>query len=422
MTDRRRGLLFTACIFGAGFLFCSMALLESYSINERLFYDRMAAVAAAFSGEEEKLMQALKDPRRYDSGAGRQALARYGYEGELPGGQSVRTCFTVSFVAAGLFAAAFFLYFSGERNRLKRRTQALTEYLRQMEEGDDTLFPEKRQDLFSNLEDEICKTVQALRESRENLRREKQRLADNLADISHQFKTPLTSLGVLSELLLRHVEGSADEALVRQMEGQTDRLAELTSVLLTLSRADAGAISFVIRQVPVSDLIECSLESVLPLLEKKGQSARILDEGDALENLFLACDPGWTRQALENLLKNACEHGPEGTEIGIRVWDNPVFAGIAVEDMGEGLSPGELRHIFERFYRGRSIRIREKGEKGSGKGSGLTQNAGESSLVCSTGLGLSLARALIEGQNGELGAQNRKEGGARFVIKFYKNL
>lgn len=111
MTDRRRGLLFTACIFGAGFLFCSMALLESYSINERLFYDRMAAVAAAFSGEEEKLMQALKDPRRYDSGAGRQALARYGYEGELPGGAVCPHVLYGQFCGCGPVCRGFFLIF-----------------------------------------------------------------------------------------------------------------------------------------------------------------------------------------------------------------------------------------------------------------------------------------------------------------------
>lgn len=116
------------------------------------------------------------------------------------------------------------------------------------------------------------------------------------------------------------------------------------------------------------------------------------------QDLFLLCDLGWTREALGNLLKNASEHAPKQSEIDIRVWDNPVFTGIAVEDFGSGFSEKDLRHMFDRFYRG--------------------ENAGAES----TGIGLSLAKALIESQNGEIRAENRKEGGARFLIKFYKNV
>lgn len=415
--------LLMAGIFVVSSLLGSMAWLVSCRMNERLFYDKMAAIAVAFSGEEEKLMQALKDPERFDAEAGRKALVRYGYEGRLPAKEQTPAFFASGFLAAGLTSGAFFLYIRRENNRIRRRTEELTDYLRQVEEGKDTLSLERKQDVFSGLEDEIYKTVLALRESRENLRQEKERLADNLADISHQFRTPLTSLTVLGELLLRHVEGTGDAVLVRQMESQTERLTDLTFALLTLSRADAGVLSFEIRQVPVRELIECSLESVLPLMEKKGQQARVLGEEVVLENLFLPCDLGWTREALGNLLKNACEHGPEGTQISIRVWDNPVFSGIAVEDQGPGFSREELRHIFERFYTGTGRPDAEDGSRGGGKkGRGRMRDLGTDLPGGGAGLGLSLARALIENQSGELRAENRKEGGARFVIKFYKNM
>lgn len=436
MTERKRELFFLTGIFTAGFLFCAVILSAGFRWSEGLFYDRAAALAASFPGEEDKVMRSLKGVAGGDLLAGKEALRRYGYEGRLPMEGKYPLLGAASLVFAGLSAGAFSFYLHRRRTELRRRTGDLTEYLRRVEEGDYSLSPEKKQDDFSNLEDEIYKTVLALRESRERLRREKEKLADNLADISHQFKTPLTSLSVLSELLLRHLSGTEEETgrpvepvrrmegktgrpaesvrrmegrtgrpveLVRRMEGQTGRLTELTAALLTLSKADAGVLPFEIREVPVSELIECSLEGIRPLLEEKGQTVKLSGENDSSEHweprdFFLACDLGWTREALCNLLKNACEHGPRQSEICIRVWDNPVFAGIAVEDQGTGFSEKDLRHLFDRFYRG---------EYASGD---------------STGIGLSLAKTLIESQNGEIRAQNRKEGGARFLIKFYKNV
>ena len=243
--------------------------------------------------------------------------------------------------------------------------------------------------------------------SREASAREKENLAKNLADISHQFKTPLTSLSVLGELLSRRVTGKEERAVVRKMEKQTERLANLTAALLTLSRADAGVLAFDMRNVPVRELLDASLSPVMPLLEEKGQRVRILGEKNLPDNLAIRCDLGWMSEALGNLLKNASEHAPEESEVCISVWDNPVFTGISVEDEGPGFSKEELPHVFERFYRGASAH------------------------KDSAGIGLALAKTLIEAQKGEIRAENRKDGkggktgkakGARFLIKFYKNI
>lgn len=403
MIERKRDLLFLTGVFTASFLFCAVVLLAGFRWSERLFYNKMAGVAAAFPGEEQRIMRVLKGEEASDLLAGKEALHGYGYEGWLPVEGKYLVFGAGSLVFAGLITASFFFYLYQHAANLRKRTGYLTEYLRQVEEGNYSLSLEKNQDIFSNLEDEIYKTVLALRESREKLRQEKERLADNLADISHQFKTPLTSLSVLSELLQRHLSGTEDAELVRRMEGQTDRLTDLTSALLTLSKADAGVLSFENRAVPVSELIECSMESVRPLLEEREQRVKLMGErntsGDSCrDDVFLSCDLGWTREALGNLLKNASEHAPKQSEICIRVWDNPVFTGIAVEDQGKGFSPKDLRHLFDRFYKG--------------------ENACEGS----TGIGLSLAKALIESQNGEIRAENRREGGARFLVKFYKNV
>ena len=391
MIKRKRPLLLITGFFIVCFLFCSVTLHGSYRRSERIFYDKMAAVAVSFPEEKGNIMRALKDTENCDLVMGKEILRRYGYEGSLPVEGRYLEFGAKSFWFAIISTAALFLCLHYSNRKMQKRTKYLTEYLRQVEEGDYSLSPEKEQDVFSNLEDEIYKTVLALRESREKLRKEKERLADNLADISHQFKTPLTSLSVLGELLHRHLSGTEDAALVDRMEEQTQRLVDLTAALLTLSKADAGVLAFEKRQVLASELIECSLETVRPLLEEKEQGVKTLGE-----DFFLQCDLGWTREALGNLLKNASEHAPERSEISIRVWDNPVFAEIAVEDSGPGFSAKDLCRLFERFYRG--------------------ENASKDSV----GIGLSLAKSLVESQNGEIRAENRKEGGARFLIKFYK--
>jgi len=403
MTEKKPALFLMTGVFAVTFLFGAAVMFGSYRWSERLFYDKMAAVAASFPGQGPDIMQALKDTKECDLGAGKEILRRYGYEGRLPAEGRYLEFGAGSLLFAGICTLAVFFYLYQGGRKLQKRVKYLTEYLRQVEEGDYSLSMEKGQDVFSNLEDEIYKTVLALRESREKLKRDKEKLSDNLADISHQLKTPLTSLLVLGELLHRRLSGTEDAALVGRMEGQTQRLADLAAALLTRSRADAGVLFFEKRPVPVSELIECSLEPVRPLLEKRGQEVKVLGAGNPPqdsepEDFFLLCDLGWTREALGNLLKNASEHSPGQSTIRIRVWDNPVFTGIAVEDQGPGFSAKDLRHLFDRFYRG---------EKAGGDG---------------TGIGLSLARSLIESQDGEIRAENRKDGGARFLIKFYKNV
>ncbi len=394
MIEGRRGICHAGVVFSVSLALCLMFLVGSYRWNERLFYDKIAAAAAELPKDQAGIMKALKDTESCDIMAGREILSRYGYHGQLPAKELYPVLLIGSLLFAGSCTAVFLFFSFREKSRAQRRIQELTEYLREVERGNNSLLPDKKQDGFSSLEDEIYKTVSALRESRRLLQREKEELAKNLADISHQLKTPLTSLSILSDLLLSRVPEKEREVVLR-MEKQTERLSNLSRALLVLSRADAGVLPFEIRQVPVSELLANSLETVLPLLEEREQ--HIVVSGEQ-EGICLSCDLGWTGEAIGNLLKNASEHAPEGSSIMIRVWENPVFTGIAVEDEGRGFSEKDLPHLFERFYRG----------EGAGKDY--------------AGIGLALARVLIERQKGEIHARNRREGGAEFLVKFYKNI
>lgn len=398
MAERKKQIISVAGIFAACTLFCVAVLWGSLFWSESLFYEKLAAVAAALPQESSVVMGALKNPERFDLEAGRTILGKYGYHGQLPRQDRYAVILAAGGAAGCMGACAFLFFFHRERRKARKRAGELTEYLRAVEEGDYSMSVEKGQDFLSQLEDEIYKTVVTLRESRERLRAEKENLARDMADISHQFKTPLTSLSVLGELVLRRVTGEEERMAVQKMESQTNRLSELCAALLTLSRADAGVLSFDIRQVTAEELIECVVEAVRPLTDEKGQRIALLGEADAWEDTVLSCDLGWTREALGNLLKNACEHGPAGSVITIGICDNPIYTQITVEDQGPGFSDEDLPHLFERFYRG----------------AGAKRD--------SAGIGLSLAKALIESQNGEIRARNRRQGGGSFVIKFYKNL
>lgn len=394
MMGRKSGLAFGAAVFVFCFFFCMTAAFGSFWKGEAYLYDRIAAVAAALPGQQTQIAGALKERGEDNLAKGRKILAQYGYHGHLPAGHIYAALVVGALAAAGMGTAGA-LYFTGrERKRLKKRAENLTEYLRQVEKGSYFTFPERSQDFLSNLEDEIYKTVLALRESRERLQQEKENQARSFTDISHQLKTPLTSLSVLCELLARRITDKEAGLQIQKMERQTERISELTAALLTLARAQAGVLSFEIRRIPAGELISCGLEPLWPLIEKKGQRVKIYGEKD----IYLSCDLGWMKEALGSLFKNASEHSPDGSEISVRVWDNPVYTGIAIEDEGMGFDRKDLPHLFERFYRGSVV-----GKEG-------------------TGIGLSLAKSLIESQGGEIRGENRREGGARFVISFYKNM
>ena len=378
-------------------LFCFFLCRGIASFHEAQFYERIAAVAADRPDDLINLIENMTNPPEDKTEQGKELLARYGYRGRLfsyPPLFSVLLflgCFAVLF---GIVWGLFFLIFQ----RQNKRIRALTEYLNLVEQGEYPLLPHSREDEFSHLEDRIYKTVVNLRESREASLTAKEHLAENLADISHQLKTPLTSVSLMGEVLLASFE--KNPALQREQETaqkivlQNERMASLVSSLLTLSKLDAGALPLHRREISAEELLECSVESVRPLAEQKKLSFRLCCEA---QNLF--CDFSQTCEAISNLLKNCCEHAPKGSEIEIDVSENPIFLQITVTDCGPGFDPDELPHLFERFYRGK--------------------HAAKDSI----GIGLALAKSVIERQGGNIVAQNRREhSGAKFIVKFYKNV
>lgn len=241
------------------------------------------------------------------------------------------------------------------------------------------------------LQSEIYKMTVKLREQKQALQNDKIYLSNSIADISHQIRTPLTSINLLVPLIAN--SDTTDERrqkLSCELYELLSGIEWLITALLKISKLDAGTVEFTKQQIKLDDLIEKAVAPLWVPLDLRNQRLEISALGE------LCCDPYWTGEALVNIVKNCMEHTPEDGKIEIKAQENALYSEITVSDSGSGILPEDLPHIFERFYKGK--------------------NSDEKSF----GIGLALSRMIITSQNGTVKAENLPEGGARFTIRFYK--
>lgn len=241
----------------------------------------------------------------------------------------------------------------------------------------------------SLLRSEVRKMTLRLREQSAQLEKEKLQLADAMADISHQMRTPLTAVNLLLTSLAGHVDEES-RGDVRALRRQVARMDWLVESLLKLAKLDAGTARFCPETIPLSALLARAAEPFAIGMELRGQQLQVEASGN------VRCDPAWTAEALGNILKNCSEHMQEGT-ITVRAEENAVASVVVIRDTGGGIAPQDLPHLFERYYKG--------------------ENAPEQSV----GIGLALSRSIAAAQNGTLTAAN-VPGGAEFTMKLYKGI
>jgi signal transduction histidine kinase len=229
----------------------------------------------------------------------------------------------------------------------------------------------------------------------ELLKTEKQQLADAISDISHQLKTPLTSMRVMTDLLNKDdLEPEKRMEFTKSLTLQLERMEWLLTSLLKLSKIDAGTAEFKKEPVKAAELVNHAVKPLLIPIELKNQ--KFIMDGN-ISAAFLG-DFNWTAEALINIIKNCVEHTPDGGTIGVRFDENPVYTEIIISDNGSGIEKEDLPYIFKRFYKG----------KNSGKDS--------------VGIGLAMAQSIINNQNGDISVTSSKNQGSSFHIKFYKQI
>lgn len=295
-------------------------------------------------------------------------------------------------IAEGLILLGIFLIC------LRRRyedMEKLTQKVDRILHGEDQLeLGEYKEGDLEILKDEIYKMTVRLREQNEQLEREKSYLANALADISHQIRTPLTSLNLMVERLRRpDMEEGQKRKIYREMTGMLQRMEWLILALLKISKLDAGAVTLEKQKIMVKPFLREVLSTLEIPMELREQQVILNGNEDA----SFYGDESWTMEAVENVLKNCMEHTPYGGTIWISWEENPLYTEISVTDSGKGIDEKDLPHIFERFYKGRMSE---------------QQNFG---------IGLALSRSILSHEKAVITAKNAKEGGAKFQMRFYEN-
>lgn len=274
--------------------------------------------------------------------------------------------------------------------------EKLSGYLQQISNGDFQLdVRDNYEGELSLLKSQMYKVTKMLSEQGTVLHEDKIKLTNAISDISHQLKTPLTSMMMMADLLSdRQLDDQKRAEFTRNIQVQLERMEWLVSSLLKLSKIDAGTIAFKKEKIFVAPLIQKAVEPLLIPMDIKMQ--RLSVQGD--DNASFNGDFNWTMEALINIVKNCVEHTADGGEISISFSENALFTEITISDNGKGITKEDLPYIFKRFYRGR--------------------NASDDSV----GIGLAMAHSIITSQQGDIEVKSQKDIGTTFVIKFYKQV
>lgn len=293
--------------------------------------------------------------------------------------------------ALGAAAVACALFWAFSARRFREIAHLAAEMDEVLHSGRRIDFSDYREGDVAVLKNELAKMTSALAGANERLEAEKHALADALADVSHQIRTPLTAIGLLVPAIENACSETERARALRELEGLVDRVGWLVATLLKLAKTDAGAIRVQAAPVDAAKLVRGALAPLAGALDLRGIAVQV----DVQPGATFTGDAAWSAEALGNVLKNCMEHTPEGGTIRVSVAEDAVALRLRVADTGPGIAPEDLPHLFERFYRG-------AGSEGFG-------------------IGLSLAQALASAQGGTLRASNdRTTGGARFDFTFPK--
>jgi signal transduction histidine kinase len=336
-------------------------------------------------------------PQEY--AAGIQAAGKFGYDADLPVRFNSDMERLLRNVAAGIVAAAvlfgmsLFLLVTHAFRSVYRKAAQCADLAERIVEGDFHTEPERpAEGIFSKLAHQFQLMAGRLQLTLERLQAEKEGMKRLLTDISHQLKTPLAALQMFVELAQEEeLDSGKRRDFLAKSESQIERMDWLIRQLLTVARVEAGAARLTKTECP---LIPTVLEAVESLKPKALQRhVELVQHYDETRKHLLLHDPAWLGESIGNIVKNGIEHTPEGGKVEITVEETSVLLRIHIRDTGSGIPEAELPRVFERFY----------------KGSGSTPSGG-------AGIGLSLAKAIIEQHDGFIAVRSTPGKGTVFTI------
>lgn len=290
-----------------------------------------------------------------------------------------------------ILSIIFFKYNHSESKKINE----ITKYIEEINRGNYKLnIEENTEDELSILKNELYKITIMLKEVAENSQKDKTTLKDSLSDISHQIKTPITSILIMLDNILSDENMPEDikKDFIKDIKREIVNIKFLVESILKLSKIDSNSIKFIKKEVFIKDIINEAVKNVSMLSELK--NIEIIVSGD--DSIKTICDLKWQVEAITNILKNCIEHSYENKKIYINYNQNNMYTELKIEDNGTGIDAKDLPHIFERFYKGKN------------------------SSSDSVGIGLALSKSIIESNNGYIQVDSKLNKGTTFIIKYLK--
>lgn len=367
---------------------------------EKILNEKVANIATVVKEkypniDERELMEVIKNNNNVDN----TLLEKYGYTtdlsymNEIKNIQNKNTIIdTIIIIFFGLLQVTIFEIYQNKKNI---EINQINSYLKELNKKNYKLeIEENEEDDLSKLRNELYKTTILLKEVAENSEKEKTQLSNSLADISHQLKTPLTSIRIMLDNIYENPEMNEKirQEFIQDISRQVDWITSLVISLLKLARFDAGAIIMNDSEFKIKKLIDNVILNLSILLDIK--NIKIIENVD--ENIISKLDYNWQKEAFTNILKNAIEHSDNGSNIFIEAESSSLFLKIRIKDEGDGISKEDKKHIFERFY---------KANKSS-----------ENSI----GIGLALSKTIIEKESGTIKVMSELGKGTTFEIEYMR--
>ena len=301
----------------------------------------------------------------------------------------------IDLILLGGFSMVLLILFMIYNHKKDKKLAEITNYIEQINQGNYSLdIDDNTEDELSILKNEIYKTTIMLKEVAENARNQELSLKNSLEDISHQLKTPLTSIMIMLDNMLDtpEMDKKTREEFMKDCKKEITNIHFLVQALLKLSKFDANTIQYHNQTVLVKKLIQEAVNKVAVLCDLKNVNIQV--QGNDTD--MICCDDRWQVEAITNLLKNAVEYSENAGEIEINYVQNKLYTQIEIKDYGKGIDSNDLPHIFERFYKGIN------------------------SSKDSVGIGLALAKKIIEKNNGNIFVESEIGKGTIFTIQYFK--
>lgn len=345
-----------------------------------------------------EILNSAKNTEQYEKG--QTELSKYGIEIDKINSiklieNQMKTNLKLNILIIVLFSILWMTIIVLYLRKRDKKIKQITNYINQIKNKKyDLNIEENTEDELSNLKNELYKITIMLKEESEISKKDKENLKISVEDISHQLKTPLTSITIMLDNLKDNpnMEEKTKQKFIFEISKQVEWINWLVISMLKLSKLDANVVQFYDEKINLKKFIGEIIKNLEIPIEVKNQ--KIIIDGN--ENVSFIGDYKWQQEAITNIIKNCIEHNANNGTIYINYEENSLFTKITIRDEGEGISKEDLKHIFERFYKGK--------------------NSSENSV----GIGLALAKNIIEKNNGMINCKSELDKGTEFVIKYMK--